>query len=254
MTEYRWNYSEFAVAYDQAAESVHPFYLELQDAILRELSLPQGSEVLLVDMGGGSGRLIERALDKWPNSRGLVLDQSEPFLALAERRLARFGSRASCVLARLQDEWRTHFPKPPAAIISMSAIHHLDPAEKQTFYLRCFDSLAPGGQLLNGDEVCANSSSEYLRTLQEWVAMWEAGIASGSIPRSIHAALRGWTERNVTHFDQPKQSGDDCHETVDTQLQYLRTAGFEEVKVIWQKKLWALLAAKKSVASHLDLE
>ena len=63
MSDYRWNVSDFAVAYDQAAERVHPFYLELQDAILQELSFPPDAELLLVDMGGGSGRLMERALE-----------------------------------------------------------------------------------------------------------------------------------------------------------------------------------------------
>ncbi len=75
--------------------------------------------------------------------------------------------------------------------------------------------------------------------------MWEAGIASGNIPPGIHAALRGWTERNVTRFGEPKQSGDDCHETAAAQLGYLRQAGFAETKVLWHKKLWALLSATK---------
>src|SRR5687767_6199565 len=110
MSTYRWNISDFAVAYDQAAERVHPYYLELQDAILQQLALPSDAAALLVDMGGGSGRLIERALDKWPLASGMVLDQSEPFLALAERRLARFGSRAGCVQARLQDDWLSLLP------------------------------------------------------------------------------------------------------------------------------------------------
>src|SRR5436190_17964814 len=153
MSEYRWNVSEFAVVYDQAAELIHPYYLELQEAILAELAFPPQAEVLVVDMGGGSGRPMERVLEKWPQSQGIVLDQSEPFLALAERRLARFGRRASCVEARLQDDWSQLLPKAPTAIVSMSAIHHLDPAEKQNFYRQCFDVLAPGGKLLNGDEV-----------------------------------------------------------------------------------------------------
>jgi tRNA (cmo5U34)-methyltransferase len=249
MSDYRWNFSEFAVAYDQAAEMVHPFYLELQAAILQELPLRADSDVLLVDMGGGSGRLMERALDSWPKCRGIVLDQSEPFLALAERRLARFGGRATCVLARLQDDWRTILPQPPAAFISMSAIHHLDSAEKESFFQRCFDVLAPGGQLLNGDEVLPENDAEYLPILQEWVALWDEGISRGRIPPGIHAALRGWTERNVTRFGEPKQSGDDCHETAETQLQYLRSAGFGETKVLWHKKLWALLSARKPMES-----
>ncbi|MGI8982645.1 MAG: SAM-dependent methyltransferase [Pirellulaceae bacterium] len=245
MSDYRWNISDFAVAYDQAAERVHPYYLELQDAILQELSIPSDADVLLVDMGGGSGRLMERALEKWPKAHGLVLDQSEPFLALAERRLARFGSRAGCVQARLQDDWLSLLPTLPAAIVSMSAIHHLDPAEKQAFYQRCFEALAPAGRLLNGDEVRPDDDTQYLPILQEWSAMWAAGIANGSSPPGIHAALRGWTDRNVTHFGQPKQSGDDCHETAAAQLGYLSDAGFAEWHVLWHKKLWALLAATK---------
>jgi tRNA (cmo5U34)-methyltransferase len=250
MTDYRWNVSDFAVAYDQAAERVHPFYLQLQDAILRELSFPLDAELLVVDMGGGSGRLVERILDKWPKSRGLVLDQSGPFLALAERRLARFGSRASCVQARLQDDWLSLLPTPPAAIISMSAIHHLDPREKQTFYQRCFAALPPGGRLLNGDELRPDDDAQYLPLLREWVAMWESGIADGSIPPGIHAALRGWEDRNVIRFGQPQQSGDDCHETAAAQLDYFRQAGFAETKLLWHEKLWGLLSVVRPPVSR----
>src|SRR5207302_403528 len=104
---------------------------------------------------------VERILDRWPQAKVVVLDQSEPFLALAERRLARVGWRASCVLARLQDDWSAHLPGPVTAFVSMSAIHHLEPAEKESLYRRCYELLAPGGILLNGDEVRAESDSEY---------------------------------------------------------------------------------------------
>ena len=246
MSDYRWNVSEFAAAYDQAAELIHPYYLQLQDAILAELAFPPQADVLVVDMGGGSGRLMERVLEKWPQSQGIVLDQSEPFLALAERRLTRFGSRASCVNVRLQEDWSQLLPKAPAAIVSMSAIHHLDPAEKQTFYQRCFDVLARGGKLLNGDEVRPNDESQYLPILQDWAAMWERGITGGTIPIGIHAALRGWIDRNVTRFGQPKQTGDDCHETAEAQLGYFRAVGFAKTRLPWQKKLWGLLVGEKA--------
>ena len=34
MPEYRWNTSEAAAGYDQFAQHVHPYYTEIQDAIL----------------------------------------------------------------------------------------------------------------------------------------------------------------------------------------------------------------------------
>ena len=49
----------------------------------------------LVDIGGGSGGLAERVLEQFAGAHVTVVDQSEPFLALAERRLARFAPRAA---------------------------------------------------------------------------------------------------------------------------------------------------------------
>src|SRR5688572_14238396 len=112
MSTYRWQISDLAAGYDAAAEVIHPHYLAIQDAILSLLPLTPNAPALVVDLGGGSGRLMERILDKWPLARGVVIDMSEPFLALAERRLARFGERAACVLSRLQDDWTNQLPAP----------------------------------------------------------------------------------------------------------------------------------------------
>src|SRR5262245_30282719 len=157
---YRWNTSDFATGYDAAAQIIHPRYLEIQDEILRLLELPAEGPSLVVDLGGGSGRLMARILDRWPLASGIVLDQSEPFLALAERRLERFGARAVCIKSRLQGDWSGLLPGAATAFVSMSAIHHLEPAEKESLYRRCYEQLGPGGLLLNGDEVRAEDDRE----------------------------------------------------------------------------------------------
>jgi hypothetical protein len=128
----------------------------------------------------------------------------------------------------------------------MSAIHHLEPAEKQTLYRRCFNLLAPSGVLLNGDEVRAEGDNEYLAILSAWADHMRRHMASGAIPPIFHDALYGWIERNVTRFGQPKKSGDDCHETIDAQLAYFRTAGFTTADSPWQRDLWAVLRGIKS--------
>ena len=237
---YRWNSTAFAEGYDQAAEIIHPRYLEIQDAILSLLRSDLQEGDLVVDLGGGSGRLVERILDRWPVT-AIVVDQSEPFLALAERRLARFGSRAICVLAKLQDRWLDQLPARPSAIVSMSAIHHLDPAEKQQLYRQCREALLPGGVLLNGDEVRAEDNDQYRADLWAWAGHMRFAMAGGSIPASFHPALEKWIDRNVTRFGEPKHSGDDCHETIAVQLGYLRAAGFATADCPWRQALWAVL-------------
>jgi tRNA (cmo5U34)-methyltransferase len=241
---YRWNTSEFAAGYDEAAEVVHPHYREVQDQILSLLPRDLEDGGLVVDLGGGSGRLVERILDGRPRASAIVIDQSEPFLALAERRLARFGQRATCVLARLQDAWYEKLPTAATAIVSMSAIHHLEPAEKQALYQQCYTALKAGGLLLNGDEVRAADEEGYLRQLQCWAEHMRRSIAAGKVPTVFHNALERWIERNVGRFGEPKHSGDDCHETIDAQVSYFRAAGYT-ADCPWQREMWAVLRGVK---------
>ena len=116
MTKYRWNTDEAARAYDAAAEHIHPHYLEIQDEILQRLGQRRAATPLVVDAGGGSGRLMERVLELLPQAVGAVLDQSEPYLALAGERLSRFGSRVKLLQYRLQDDWCDALPRPADAI------------------------------------------------------------------------------------------------------------------------------------------
>jgi tRNA (cmo5U34)-methyltransferase len=243
---YRWSTSAAAEAFDQAAEFIHPFYLAIQDLVLAELPFAADAALLVVDLGGGSGRLIERVLQRFPNARAVLVDQSEPFLALAERRLKRFGKRAQLVKRRLQDDWRADLSDRPQAFVSMSAIHHLDPGEKQSLFARCHDALADGGIFINGDEFRPESDADYLTQLEWWVGQKTAAEKRGQIPASFKPMFDAWYDRNVRRFGEPKHSGDDCHETIATQLGYLRNAGFARTNVLWADRLWAVVDGLRS--------
>ena len=246
MSDYRWNVSDHAAAYDATAEHVHPHYTAMQDAILDLLALNADAQVLLVDLGGGSGRLAARVLERFPRARVVVIDQSEAFLALARQRLEPFGNRAAAIVCRIQDDWRAHLPGAVDAIVSMSAIHHLDGREKRELYGRCHAALRPGGVLLNGDEVRARSDGAYRAQLEAWAAHMRRLIDADVVPRPMHALLQSWAERNIGCFEKPKVSGDDCHETVDAQVDYVTAAGFANVDAPWQKELWAIMRGEKA--------
>jgi hypothetical protein len=245
VAEYRWNVSEFASGFDAAAEHIHPYYLALQERVIDLIPFPLDHEFLVVDAGGGSCRLVERLLDRYEEAGAVIIDQSAPFLALAERRLARFRGRARCHQARLQDDWSRALSRRPGAIVSMSAIHHLEPSEKETLYRRCFELLDEHGVLINADEVRPVDDADYLRRCQAWVEHKKRAMAAGLIPDSIHPALRQWEERNVFGFGSPRRSGDDCHETIAAQLEYLSRAGFRTAACPWQAGMWAVLHAEK---------
>lgn len=254
MADYRWNQLDNARGYDVAAEHVHPHYREVQDVILDalppvlELPFALGAGLSppppvgwVIDLGGGSGRLAERILDRFPFASVGVVDQSDAFLTLARERLSRFGERAFFQQARLQSDWSRELPAAPRAIVSMSAIHHLDAGEKQTLYRQCAECLAPGGVLMNGDEVRPESDKDYLAECRRWAEHMHRVIAAGLIPEALQSALHGWEARNVGQFGVPRVSGDDCHETAATQLNYFEQAGLSDTRVLWQNELWAVL-------------
>lgn len=250
MADYRWNTSPFAEGYDAAAPQIHPHYTQAQDAILEALhQLPAATDATVrfhvVDLGGGSGRLLERVLSTFPHATATIVDQSEPFLAIAERRLAPFAPRVAYAVGRLQADWPAQLQSRPTAIISTSAIHHLEPAEKKALYQQVANTLPTGGLFLNGDEVRPEDDAEYKAIMERWADFMRAGMASGAIPAGFHPAAQGWIDRNVTRFGEPKKSGDDCHETAAVQLEYFRGGGFRQADVPWHRELWSVLRGLK---------
>ena len=243
---YRWNTSAAAEAYDASAPTIHPYYTVVQDHILSALPFAADEPFEAVDLGGGSGRLAERVLEQFSAARVAVVDQSEAFLALAERKLARFGARAAFVQCTLQDEWQAKLTSAPNAILSTSAIHHLEPREKRELYARCFAALAPGGVFLNGDEYRPADDGEFLALIKEWSAHMTGALTEGRIPESFQATLDHWHKRNIVEFGEPKKSGDDCQETIAVQVGYLREAGFARVATVWSEKLWGVVVAGKA--------
>jgi hypothetical protein len=145
----------------------------------------------------------------------------------------------------LQEDWTLRLPRSPEAIVSMSAIHHLDPQEKQDLYQRCYHVLAPLGILLNGDEIRAGDDREHLAALETWAAHMRKIATTGLVSEAMRPMLEKWEERNVARFDEPRSSGDDCHETIRAQLGYFCSAGFRGVDVPWHEQMWAVLQGIK---------
>ncbi len=244
MTEYRWNKHELAAGYDASAEHVHPHYLELQEFLVSNL-LSGKHEAYVVDLGGGTGRLAEKILTASPAARVLVIDQAEPALEIAQQRLVPFGERAATGISKLQANWDSLLTGAPSAIVSMSAIHHLDAGEKSQLYARCHAALSPGGLLVNGDEIRDEDDGAYLAQMQTWGRHMDRMVAAGKIAESFHDALHQWKARNIDRYAEPRASGDDCHQTIGEQLDYFREAGFAQVDCAWRQDMWAVLRGIK---------
>ena len=241
-SNYRWNAASYAASYDNAVSAIHPYYPDVQNALLDALPFSQKHFTRVVDLGGGSGRLLQKLLKRYPNAKATLVDPSQPFLDLARQRLSDFSGRVSYELIRAQDAWDKACG-PVDAIISTSALHHLDATEKNAVFRRCHEAITPGGVFLNGDEYRPPSDARYRELLDEWGDHMASQLATGAIPETFGEMIDKWRRRNLDGFGGPRQSGDDCHETVEEQTARLYGAGFSRVETVWRDRLWAVLRA-----------
>ncbi|QDT70509.1 C-methyltransferase CouO [Planctomycetes bacterium MalM25] len=239
---YRWNADQAAADYDAAGPVIHPLYDEVQERVVDALAEVVESPSHVIDLGGGSGRLAERVLERFPQATVTVVDPSEPFLRLARRRLARFGKRARYLASRAQEPWNEAVG-PADAIVSTSALHHLDSVEKNRVFTACHAALKPDGAFINGDEYRPPSDRTYRELLEEWGEHMRGSLAAGLIPDTFGPLLDRWEASNLHDFGGPRESGDDCHETVEEQSARLYGAGFREVRTTFRERLWGVVVA-----------
>ena len=238
-----------AQCYDRMTDYLVPRYHLLQDEIIALLTAG-GPLELVVDLGAGSGIFLEKVLRRFPACRGVWVDYSDDFRAVATQRLAPYADRVSFVSSRLEDDWESQIPGRPDAICSMSAIHHLGSDAKRRLYGRCFKLLGLGGWFYNIDEMSTLYDDAYRRTLWYWLDHVERTQVAVPPDLQEHGRLwcekfKGWKQRNVDNLGRPKQPGDDIHEGYVEQMRWLREAGFVNVDLFVKFQLWSAIGGQR---------
>lgn len=189
---------------DRANSDARP--VSSDEALLEHV--PSGARRIL-DLGTGDGRLAALLLQGRPDRQVVGLDLSELMLAAAEQRFAG-DSRVEL----LQHDLTVALPDIGCfdAVVSSLAIHHLPDARKRSLYAEAFEMLEPGGVLANFEHVASPS-------------------------RRLHLEFFAAIEEPLEHEDPSDRLVD-----VETQLQWLRAIGFEEVDCHWKWRELALLA------------
>lgn len=166
----------------------------------------------ILDLGTGNGRLLALLFADGRDCEGVGVDVSEPMLAAVRERLGD-DPRVEIVAHDLAD------PLPALgsfdAVVSSMAIHHLEDERKQALYGEVFTLLEPGGVFANYEHVASPTERLHLEFFE-------------AINEPIY------------HEDPSDRTA-----AVETQLQWLREIGFNDVDCIWKWREMALLAGRK---------
>lgn len=244
-------FQQMARDYDTMAPILVPHYGLMQSVMLDYLKLEDADHPVVVDLGAGSGRLLERVLHRNPAARCYYVDMSDAFMAIAKEKLQRYNGQMQYVLSDFENGWIDHLPEKPDYIFSMSAIHHLENHAKQDLYQRCFDFLNPGGWFVNIDEMKTIYLDAYYNSLQYWVRHGEEQGKRLSaryldLFRKWQDHFKKWKARNIQGFGMPKSKGDDIHESFIVQMAWLRECGFTQVDLFLKIHLWCIIGGKKN--------
>jgi tRNA (cmo5U34)-methyltransferase len=203
-----WSSAEHALHYLSMADTI-PHRTEGEGVLLEHV--PKTVKRIL-DLGTGSGRLLSLLKIDRPHAQSIALDFSPTMLEAARTQFA--GDDSVQVVAHNLDD-----PLPDLgtfnAVVSSFAIHHLTHERKRSLYGEIFDLLEPGGIFCNLEHVASPNAK-------------------------VHAQFRA----AIGISEQPDDPSNQLLD-VETQLQWLREIGFEDVDCYWKWLELALLIGCK---------
>ncbi|MFF4605815.1 class I SAM-dependent methyltransferase [Streptomyces sp. NPDC001339] len=194
--------------YDALRRQLIPSFDLLYDSAVGAVAMAVGPAPRILDLGAGTGLLSAALRERLPGAELLLQDRSELMLGQARQRFAADDQ----VSVRVAD----HLDELPAgpfdAVVSALSIHHLTHENKQDLFARIRTVLRPGGIFVNVEQVLAPTPAlEKMYDRQH-----EAHVHASGTPAEEWAAGR----ERMKH---------DIPIDVDTQLQWLREAGFSTV-------------------------
>jgi tRNA (cmo5U34)-methyltransferase len=216
-------FSAHAPQYTAQRRRLVPGYDQFYGAVVDVLSLSGQPPRRVLDLGAGTGLLSEQLVAAFPNISVELLDGSAPMLDEARARLD--DGVAALHLADLADP----LPEGPFdAIVSALAIHHLQDADKRRLLSRACEALAPGGVFVNAEQVAGPTSA----LTAGYNSIWERDCrALGATDQELDGA-------------RERMRHDRCVD-IETQLAWMRQAGFAAADCVYKSWRFAVLAGFK---------
>ena len=207
--------------YDKLIATLIPHYSELIDAAAAAVDVVARNAPAVVDLGTGSGALLQRIHRVRPKARLIGIDADAAMLDAATVRLRKKVQTIE------EDFERIVIPR--CDVVSASfALHHIPTGgRKSAVYKRCFTSLRPGGMFVSADCYLAADGKIRQRHRQAWLDHLKRKYT----PRKAENFLRTWAKEDV-YF------------TLDREIELLKEAGFA-VEVTWRKDSFAVLVGLK---------
>ena len=215
--------------YDSLIRRAVPRYDELLERLAFYLPplAPGRRRVLELGCGTGNWTLLLAAHGKahWPDLQLTLADASQEMLDVTRARLAAAGrSGDAFVCARFEE-----LAFPPGSfdlVTSCISVHHV--ADKRALMQRLFPQLAPGGEVLLGDQMRGGTERAHALNWQRWLAWCRAHCSEAEAISLIDHAY-----------------AHDHYESVAAHFAALAAAGYADLDCVWRHWMWGIVTARR---------
>lgn len=216
------------VSYDADMDIMHPNRHRMVEVIVEVLAAGEAAPSLVLDLGTGTGFLLQRLLVRFSNVCAVAVDGARPMVDLARARLGHLAERVDFRVGDFRELTRIcHGLRAVDAVVSSFALHHLVPEAKSALAKTAFALLAPGGWFLNADLILAED--DFVEDLTQRLR------ARGIVQRASGRDVRFLDEAHTRSFlRQLEENEGDQPQLLASDLATLEHAGFAHVAVLWR--------------------
>lgn len=215
-------------SYDADMDIMHPNRHRMVEVIVEVLAAGESAPAWVLDLGTGTGFLLQRLLARFPSVRAVAVDGARPMVDLARARLGDLAERVDFRVGDFRELAQICSGVGSVdAVVSSFALHHLPPKAKSTLAETAFALLNPGSWLLSADLILAED--EMLEDLTQRLR------ARGIVRRAAGSDARFLDEVHTQAFlRQLEENEGDQPQRLASDLAALEHAGFQHVAVLWR--------------------
>ena len=197
----------------------------MHQKVIETIDFDKNRELNILDLGIGTGETALGLLKKFPKSRLTGIDLSPKMFRVAKNRLKEFSKQVKFI----ESDMIEFEPSQKYDIcVAVLSIHHLNQKEKQDLFKKIFDSLNEQGIFVIGDLIIGDSEKE----TNQFEKQWEEHLIKKLGKKEAENWMKIYRKEDIP-------------DSINNQLQWLKEAGFSEVKCSWKKMNCAVFFGKK---------
>jgi tRNA (cmo5U34)-methyltransferase len=225
-----WQHPQLVAEFLGRRQAVLPLLGVQEDLVRRLFERHPHKPARFLDIGAGDGAMTELIRSVLPAAQALLVDFSEPMLARAEARLGEPQGRWQALSRDLsRPGWLQGLePASFGAAVSSFAIHHLQAERKRELFAEIFTLLEPGGMFVNMDVVTIDGPL---------AGLFDEQMAANDAAYADHAG--------EDHVPLPDDGSEDRPDSAESQLGWLREAGFADAELHFKWAEGAIFGAVK---------